>query len=128
VVDVNALAQILSIRNGVWAAAALIALGVFRLWHALPAIMERLNERRRDRASIEGEQYARMDQRTRHLEDRCDELERREDECRTELNIAKGRIAELEGYMTGQGKARQDAAGIVALDRLENSKKAKPDG
>jgi hypothetical protein len=111
VVDVNALAQILSIRNGVWAAAALIALGVFRLWHALPAIMERLNERKRDRASIEGAQYDRMDARVQRLE-------KQEEECREDLNDARGRIAELEGYMIGQGKARQDAAAIVAVERL----------
>lgn len=110
-VDAQILTQILSIRNGVWVAAALVALGVIRLWHALPAIMERLNERRRDRAAIEGDQYERMDARLQRLE-------QSEEECQHKLVDALRRIAELEGYNIGQGMARQEAAVIVATERI----------
>lgn len=82
--------------------------GGFRVW---PSIMERINERKRDRAAIEADQYVRMDGRLKHLEEA-------ESRCRDELADAVRRVAELEGYMMGTGKARQDAANIVAVERL----------
>lgn len=88
-----------------------------------PLILARVLEGRRDRAKIEGEQYERLDARYRRLEERCDRLEQAEEECRSELASAKGRIAELEGYNQGRGSARQEAAGVTALDRLADRKK-----
>lgn len=78
-------------------------------------IMQRINERIRDRAEIEGEQYERIAL-------RCTKLEEAEERCRHELSDAVRRIAELEGYNDGKGKARQDAAGIIAAERLGERK------
>lgn len=85
----------------------------------LPALVSAFNERRRDRASIEGDQYRRMDERLQRVE-------ASEEECRNDLIDAVGRIAELEGYMMGQGQSRQEAATIVAAERLID--KAKDEG
>lgn len=59
----------------------------------------------------------------RRLGERCQRLEGAEERCRTELAEAVKRLSTLEGYEHGQGKARQEAAQIVAIERLESSKK-----
>lgn len=97
-----------------WVAVLIYGIRSFKDW---PGIMARWNERRRDAAQIEARQYARLDSRSQRLEERCDRLEASEEECRRELAAAKGRIAELEGYNQGRGKADQEAAGIVAVER-----------
>lgn len=53
------------------------------------------------------------------LEHRVGRLEEAEQECQRRLSGALGEIAELKGYMVGQGMARQEAAGIVAMERQE---------
>jgi septal ring factor EnvC (AmiA/AmiB activator) len=53
------------------------------------------------------------------IEKKCDRLEASEERCKSDLADAKRRIAELEGYDEGQGRARQEAAGIVARERAE---------
>lgn len=51
---------------------------------------------------------------------RCQRLEEAEERCREELAGAQLRLSTLEGYEHGQGKARQEAATIVALERIED--------
>lgn len=55
--------------------------------------------------------------------ERCHRLEESEERCQRELTDALKRLATLEGYEQGQGKARQDAAGIVAVERLQANRK-----
>lgn len=108
-----------------------------------PNFMARWNERQRDKEAAKDGDWkrlrdeierrdAQMDaQDARHaaeiarLDARCERLETAEQGCRAELAenkaelaAAKARIGELEGFMMGQGKARNDAAAIVASDRL----------
>lgn len=52
------------------------------------------------------------------LERRVAALESAEQRCQERLTKALNELGELRGYMTGQGKAAQEAAGVVALDRL----------
>lgn len=59
----------------------------------------------------------------RRLAERCQRLEGAEEKCRSDLADAQRRLSVLEGYEHGQGKARQEAAGIVAIERLESRKK-----
>lgn len=80
-----------------------------------PGVMQRWNERVRDRAEIDGDQYRRMDARMQRLE-------KAEEKCRYDLADAERRIAELEGYNIGRGKADQEAAAIVAAERLRGRK------
>lgn len=86
----------------------------FVLVYRGPLYLERRNERQRDRAAIEGGQYERMDARLQRLEVR-------EEECQRRLTEALHRIGELEGYMAGSGKANQEAAGIVAIERISEA-------
>lgn len=101
-----------SLESAAWAAVAMLGVALFAAW---PRIMERRNERIRDRATIEGDQYTRMDARLQRLE-------AREEECQRKLTGALHRIAELEGYILGRGNADQDAARIVAVERADPSK------
>lgn len=89
----------------------LLLLVFFLLIYRGPLYLERRNEERRDRAAIDDALYKRMDERVQYLE-------HREAECQEKLMDAVRRIAELEGYMIGAGKANQEAAGIVAIERI----------
>lgn len=115
--DGNLLAYL--IGAPLWLVAIIFAIRSFKDW---PGIMGRWNERQRDRASIESEQY-------RRLADWCTRLQNGEERCQEELGRAIMRIAELEGYNMGRGAARQEAAEIVATERLEDRaerRRAKP--
>lgn len=105
--DVSGLAFL--VGAPLWVAVLIFGMRSFKDW---PGIMARWNERQRDRAAIESEQYKR-------LAERCGRLELAEEKCRDDLADAVRRIAELEGFMMGQGKARNDAAAIVAVERLK---------
>lgn len=60
------------------------------------------------------------------LEDRVSRLEKSEQECQRRLNEALRRIAELEGYDSGQGMARQDVAVLKSAERIVAEKNKKP--
>lgn len=98
-----------------------------------PLVMERWNERQRDRATAEHERerdkeaaragdWERLRAEIERVDKRCAALEAAEEECRKELAETKAELGELKGFMTGQGMARQEAAGIVANERLKNRK------
>lgn len=57
------------------------------------------------------------------LERRVAALEVAEQRCQERLSSALSELGELRGYLTGQGMARQEAAGVVALDRAQERKK-----
>jgi hypothetical protein len=57
------------------------------------------------------------------VSERCQSLEDAERLCRVELADVKERLAALEGYQSGIGKARQEAANIVALERRPDKDK-----
>lgn len=93
-----------------------------RFW---PVWKQRLTEARTADDAIVGNQWKRFQDeierlihRVGDLEGKCDRLEQSEENCRSELADAKRRIAELEGYEVGRGKADQEAAGIIAAERL----------
>lgn len=102
-----------------WTPVYIALLGVLvAAWRVLPGIMERINERQRDRAMIEADQYQRMDARLQRLE-------ASEERCRQELadlhaerNVDRGRIAELEGYLLGRGVALNEEQRDISAKRL----------
>lgn len=55
---------------------------------------------------------------------RIDRLEISEQRCREELATVTKRLAELEGYNIGSGRARQDAAAYLAAERIKDRDKA----
>lgn len=77
-----------------------------------PAFMARWNERLRDKAAEKASDWTRLrGEIDRHTEE-IKQLKAENLECHR-------RLAALEGYNDGRGKAAQDAAGIVALERLQ---------
>lgn len=58
----------------------------------------------------------------KRLGERCQRLEEAEGKCREQLAAVEKRLAILEGYEIGRGKAQQDAANIVAIERLTDRK------
>lgn len=116
--DAIALKQIFSIENAAFIAVALFALLVLRMWNGAPAMFEQWIAYKRARAEEKASDWSR-------LRDHCSFLMEAEERCRVELNEVKSRLATLEGYMAGQGKASQEAAGVVALERLRENPKIK---
>ena len=109
---------------------ALFLLIVGALVKVWPLVKAQLTAARTADDAIVGNQWKRFQDEIKRLvervvtvEDKCAKLEESEERCREELADAKGRIAELEGYNIGSGSARQDAARIVAVDRLDKDAK-----
>lgn len=120
-VDALALRQIFSIENAAWTATVIIALLVLRMWNGAPAMFEQWISYKRAKAEEKAADWQR-------LREHCAFLMLAEENCRTELNDVKSRLATLEGYMAGQGRAHQEAAGIVAIERLGRNDKKPGDG
>lgn len=119
-VDANSLAELFSVRNAALVAALANLLLVFRVFNGAPKWFEQWISYRRAKAEEKAADWSR-------LRDHCNFLMAAEETCRSELNDVKGRLATLEGYMAGQGRAYQEAAGINALERLGRNDK-KPGG
>lgn len=119
-VDAIALHQIFSLESAAWIAVAILVLLVLRMWNGAPAMFAQWIAYRRAKAEEKAADWSR-------LRDHCNFLIEAEERCRSELNDVKGRLAALEGYMDGQGRASQEAAGIVALERLGRNER-KPEG
>lgn len=102
-----------SVEFGVY----LIALMNFvALWRAWPFIMERINERRRDDVS-ERERDVQL------IRDERDRLRARLDVCERETAACLKRAITAEAQLLGIGMGRQEAATIVAVERLTGAKK-----
>lgn len=121
-VDLNALNEILSTRNGVWATFLVVLLLAWRGWPHVPAIMSAWVARRQAIQAAKDADWVRIRDEATRLDERCQRLEESEERCREELRDVKDRLAQVEGFMIGQGHARQDAARIVAVERLEDKK------
>lgn len=115
-VDALAVRDIFSIESAAWAGVALFSLLIARIWNGAPAMFEQWIAYKRAKAEEKAAAY-------NQLREHCSFLIEAEERCRVELNDVKGRLATLEGYMAGQGRASQEAAGVVALERLERPKK-----
>jgi len=102
-----------------WLAFLVYLVRTVRDW---PNIMAQWNARQRDKVDEKAQDWSRLRGEIERLDGRCERLEIAEEACRGELASAKGRLAELEGFMMGQGKARNDAAAIVATERLADRK------
>lgn len=99
----------------IYVAASANLLLVWRMFSGAPKWFEQWLAYRRAKAEEKAADWTR-------LRDHCNFLMDAEERCRTELNDVKSRLATLEGYMAGQGKASQEAAGVIALERLGRQK------
>lgn len=109
-VDALALRQIFSLESAAWIFVAVVSLFVMRMWNGAPAMFAQWIAYKRAKAEEKAADWSR-------LRDHCAFLIEAEERCRTELGEVERRLAKLEGYAEGQGNARQEAAGIVALER-----------
>lgn len=117
--DVNSLRQIFSVANAAWAVVTIAFLFAVRMWNGAPAMFEQWVALRRANAEEKAADWSRLRDENKRLDDRCIRLEAAEERCRIELSSVKERLSTLEGYMAGQGRASQEAAGIVAIERLK---------
>lgn len=153
-VDVYALQQILSLKNAAWAAVALLALFILRMWNGAPAVFaqwvawrhsvaEAKAAERRQAAEEKAADWTRLREEIARLSESEKQCRRDYDALHKQLieteqkfikveqthaeqvSELRAEIAELRGYLVGQGKAAQEAAGIVAMER---SRRRKGDG
>jgi hypothetical protein len=113
--DASVLRQLFSVESAAWTITALVSLFVLRMWNGAPAMFAQWIAYKRAKAEEKASDWSR-------LRDHCNFLIEAEERCRVELNEVKSRLASLEGWMAGQGQARQEAAGIVAAERLSKEK------
>lgn len=120
-VDALAVRDILSVEGAAWTGTLVLALFVLRMWNGAPAMFEQWISYRRAKAEEKAADWSR-------LRDHCNFLIEAEERCRAELGDVERRLAKLEGYAEGQGNARQEAAGIVAIERLGQDKSKPREG
>lgn len=125
-VDASAVKDIFSIEGAAWTGLAIFSLFVVRMWNGAPAMFEQWIAWRRARAENKAAEWGRLLNENKRIDERCIRLEVAEERCREELADVKGRLSSLEGYMAGQGRASQEAAGIVAIERLGRAKEKPP--
>lgn len=118
-IDEAALHSIFSVQSAAWTATALLAVFVVRMWNGSPAMFEQWIAYRTAKAAEKAADWNR-------LRDEIKRLSEAEKQCRGDYMLLHAqhmevlsRLTSLEGYMAGQGKASQEAAGIVAIERLK---------
>lgn len=126
----DGIGQIFNPAAGVWALVAMAAVTLFKVW---PLVMERVNERLRDKETEKHGAWTRLHseidrliERIAEIEARCDHLQKEVDECRKREGEWMHRAIAAEAASEGIGEARQAAQRIVSADRQEP--KDKPNG
>ena len=100
-----------------------------RLFHTWPNVMERLNERKRDAAAEEAGDWERIRADRDFWHDRALEYQRELAEERAAKIEYMARAVTAEAHLEGRGRARQEAATIVAIERLvDRGKQGNGDG
>lgn len=137
--DSDALSQILNPTTGTFTIAGLIALGLWRFWNGLPAVMAQWIAWRQTVASqklareqqihdAKHEDWTRLRDEVSRIDNRCKALEEENHECRQNLAAAIHRIAQLEGYQLGRGQAAQEAQRFESTQRIVDDKVKKDGG
>lgn len=88
-----------------------------------PSFLERWNERLRDKDAAKAGDWSRLRGEIKRLDERCAQIEEREQECQHNLADALQRIGQLEGYNLGIGEAHQTAQRIVSSERAKDARK-----
>lgn len=128
-VDLSAINDILSIRNGVWSLVALFVVGMWRGWAGLPAVMQQWIARRQAIAAEKDAEWKRLRDEVVRIDGRCDFLQREVDECREREGKWMSRALTAEAIVQGHGEVRQAAAAASAEARLaEIDRNKKGDG
>jgi hypothetical protein len=122
-IDAAALREIFSVQSAAWATTAILFLLSVRMWNGAPAMLDRWLAFRAARAAEKSADWNRRTEELRRIDERCQRLEQAEERCRSELGEVLQRLAALEGYQAGYGRASQEAAGVVAIERLKDHDK-----
>lgn len=108
---------------------AVLCLVAVRIWSGLPNFMDRWLALKAARAAEKAADWSRMRDLLSDQGGEITRLSEAEKQCRhdySELHRQHMEVIErinaLEGYMAGQGRASQEAAGIVAMERLRKDK------
>jgi hypothetical protein len=126
--DFAAINSILSTRNGVWATFLVLMVIAWRGYSGFPAFLAALVARRQAIWAQKDAEWKRIVGEVQRYSERLQVVEKHDEDCQRQLTDALRRLAELEGFMMGQGKARQDAAAIVAIERLTDRENDKEGG
>lgn len=104
---------------------AVLCLLAARIWSGLPNFMDRWLALKAAKAAEKAADWARLRDLLKDQGEEIGRLTKAEKQCRedhAELHRqhmeVMSRLTSLEGYMAGQGKASQEAAGIVAIERM----------
>lgn len=110
--------------------ASVFGLLAIRVWSGIPKFMEQWLALRQAKALEKAADWSRRgdllkDQgdEIKRLGERCKRLEAAEEKCRNDLADAKERIATLEGYNIGEGKALNEAQRILSAEREADAEK-----
>jgi hypothetical protein len=130
--DNDLLGKIFSAAAGVWAIFLALLVAIFKAW---PAIMGRTNERRRDDATQKAEDWHRLraeiDRKDVHSanQDRVlAEADATIDALRREKFEWMTRAVTAEATLLGLGQSKQEAAKIVAAERIVDAAKKNGNG
>ena len=93
-----------------------------RFW---PVWKQRLTEARTADDAIVGNQWKRFQDEIERLAQRVERLERDVEECHRDRDEERARRVQLEAIMIGRGKADQEAAAIIAAERLGEDRRTK---
>jgi hypothetical protein len=107
------LGKIFNVATAAWTAVLMLAV---RLFHTWPNIQARQNERKRDAAAEKAGDWDR-------LRDENKRLHTMLAKCEAERIEWMGRAVTSESVLQGLGYARQQAAQIIAVERLEEAAK-----
>lgn len=114
------LGKVFSAAAGTWAIFLAVVVAIFKGW---PAIMGRLNERRRDAAAEEAGDWARIRAERDQARAERDRIHALWIKCEEEKMAALSRAVTAEAALQGIGRAREEAAAIVAVERLHDAAK-----
>lgn len=122
-VDVIALKQILSLESAAWVVVALVFLLVVRMWNGAPALFEQWIIYKQTKAAEKVSDWNRLREEITRLSESEQQCRRDFQQLHRDYLGLRNELADLRGYLAGTGRASQEAAGIVAIERL-----AKRDG
>lgn len=122
-VDAQALDQVFSWEVFLAVIAAINGVLAWRVWPAIPEIMGRINDRRRDHHAASERLQDRLEARVTKLEARCDAVEAELAECHRERDEWRSRAVAAEAVMLGEGEAKQKAQRFLSTEREADRQK-----
>lgn len=135
-VDAVALREVFSLTSGIWTMVAILALGVWRMWNGLPAVMAqwiawRQQKQAEQLAKLQATEdaksadWSRLRDEVARLAGRIEYLEGKVAECEHDRMHWMERAIHAESVLLGVGEVRQAAATAMAEVRLDAAEKAK---